>query len=77
MQVLAAAAYYFINRESRLRVCFQIVMALDYANIQEWTVDETKQWAELHFGEDTALQFEGESYYLCYIRHAIYVNLFF
>ncbi|XP_065892403.1 putative autophagy-related protein 11 [Dysidea avara] len=34
-------------------------MALDYANIQEWTVDETKQWAELHFGEDTALQFEA------------------
>ena len=54
MQVLAG----FI--ESRLRVCVYIVMALDYANIQGWTVDETKQWAELHFSEDTASKFEGE-----------------
>ena len=49
-----------------------IVMALDYANIEEWTVDEAKQWAELHFSEETALKFEGESsrtkcLFFCYL----------
>jgi len=36
------------------------MMSLDYAKIQEWTVDETMQWAELHFSEDIASKFEGE-----------------